>query len=219
MTYRSRSKMIAIDQFLDELLCHTKIQIKFEFGFIALIMIYKFSALFFFFLRIDILFDIWYIALADQVRVRFWSINFSRSYVLWTYRNIPNYQFSALFSSLLTDIHDLVHCFAISSCRSSSSLLLIHWFFTKLRPMDLEKYYELSVFCTFVVSPTGFAVSNSYKSKFSFVLLELLFDWIYIACRGLGLACNTLRMLVWKRITHKSSYILLTYCFTTSNCT
>jgi hypothetical protein len=39
--------------------------------------------------------------------------------------------------------------------------------------MDLEKHYNLSVFCTLVVPPTGFAVADSWKSKFNFVLLEL----------------------------------------------
>jgi hypothetical protein len=33
----------------------------------------------------------------------------------------------------------LVHCFAILSCRSSSSLVLIHWLITKLWPMDLKR--------------------------------------------------------------------------------
>jgi hypothetical protein len=34
--------------------------------------------------------------------------------------------------------------------------------------------YELSVLCTFVAPPPiGFAVSDSYKSKFSLVMLEL----------------------------------------------
>jgi hypothetical protein len=38
--------------------------------------------------------------------------------------------------------------------------------------MDLEKYYELSVFYTFVVPSTAFTVSDSYKSSLSFVMLE-----------------------------------------------
>jgi hypothetical protein len=33
----------------------------------------------------------------------------------------------------------LVHCFAIPRYRFSLSLALIHWFFTKLWPLDLEK--------------------------------------------------------------------------------
>jgi hypothetical protein len=33
----------------------------------------------------------------------------------------------------------LVHCFAIPRYRSRLSLVLIHWFFTKLWPLDLEK--------------------------------------------------------------------------------
>jgi hypothetical protein len=75
----------------------------------------------------------------------------------------------------------LVHCFTIPRYRSSSNLFLIHLNFTNLWPMDLEKYYELSVLCTFVappLPPTGFVVSDSYKSKFSFVLLELF--WLNI---------------------------------------
>jgi hypothetical protein len=45
----------------------------------------------------------------------------------------------------------LVHCFDISRYRSSLSLVLIYWFFMKLWPLDLEKYHEFSVFCTFFV--------------------------------------------------------------------
>jgi hypothetical protein len=52
----------------------------------------------------------------------------------------------------------LVHCFAVLSCRSSSNLVFIHLNFMKFWPMDLEKHYKLSVFCTLVVPPTGFAV-------------------------------------------------------------
>jgi hypothetical protein len=40
-----------------------------------------------------------------------------------------------------------------------------------LRRMDLEKLYEMSVVLHFCSPPTGFAVSDSYKSKFSFVML------------------------------------------------
>jgi hypothetical protein len=45
----------------------------------------------------------------------------------------------------------LVHCFAIPRYRSSLTLVMIHWFFTKLWPLDLEKYHEFSVFRTFFV--------------------------------------------------------------------
>jgi hypothetical protein len=38
-------------------------------------------------------------------QVKFQSINFSLSYCPWTLKNIMNYQFSALFFSLLTDIY------------------------------------------------------------------------------------------------------------------
>jgi hypothetical protein len=89
-------------------------------------------------------FDIWYIALpyldTDQLWVWFWSIDFSRSYGPWTKKKITNYQFSALFSLCLQIfIWCLVHCFAIPRYRLSFSLALIHWFFTKLWPLDLEK--------------------------------------------------------------------------------
>ena len=54
-------------------------------------------------------FDIWYVALSYQVtdQVRIWSrsIDFSRSYGPWTQKNFMNYQFSALFSQVLADIH------------------------------------------------------------------------------------------------------------------
>jgi hypothetical protein len=46
----------------------------------------------------------------------------------------------------------------------------------KLLPMNLEKYYELSDFCTLApttTTTTDFAVSDSYKSKFSLVMLKL----------------------------------------------
>jgi hypothetical protein len=45
-----------------------------------------------------------------------------------------------------------VHRFAIPRYRSRLSLILIHWFFPKLWPLDLEKYHELSVFQTFFLS-------------------------------------------------------------------
>jgi hypothetical protein len=44
------------------------------------------------------------------------------------------------------------YSFVILSCRSNSSLVLIHYIFTKLWPLNKEKYLELSVFFTFVLS-------------------------------------------------------------------
>jgi hypothetical protein len=138
MTYRSSSKMVAIDQFLEELcflrdftvfrtflsllidinlifgtlLCHTNIQINFEFGFDLLIFHevlalglrktnHELSVLRFFF---SYSFDIWYIALP---------------YVVY---------------------------------RSNLSLVLIHWFFTKLWPLDLEKKSRIVSFQHFLCS-------------------------------------------------------------------
>jgi hypothetical protein len=61
------------------------------------------------------------------------------------------------------------------------------------------KYYELSVFYSFLVPLTGFAagfaVSDSYKSNFSFDLLQL-FLIEYTTGRGLGVSYNTPGMLV-----------------------
>jgi hypothetical protein len=59
------------------------------------------------------------------------------------------YSFPDFFSLCLQIfIWYLVHCFAIPRYRSNLSLILIHWFFTKLWPLDLEKNHELSVFPT-----------------------------------------------------------------------
>jgi hypothetical protein len=46
----------------------------------------------------------------------------------------------------------LVQCFAIPIYRSSVGLVLIHWCFPKLWPLDIEKYHESSVFRTFFLS-------------------------------------------------------------------
>jgi hypothetical protein len=85
--------LVAIDQFLEELYPLNEKSVFRPFFLFA----YRYS------------FDIWYIALpyqdTDQVQVWFRSIDFPRSYGLWTYKNITNYQFSGFFFSLLTDIH------------------------------------------------------------------------------------------------------------------
>jgi hypothetical protein len=129
--------MVAIDQFLEELcpltdftvfrtffplltdihlifstlLCHTKIQIKFEFGFDPLIF-------------------------PEVMALELRKIS----------RIISFPDFFSLCLQIF--IYYLVHYFAILSCRSSSSLIFypfeIQW------PMDLEKHYKLSVFCTLV---------------------------------------------------------------------
>jgi hypothetical protein len=106
------------------LLCNTKIQIKFEFGFDPLIF---------------------HKVMAFGLRKKSRIISFPDFFSL----------------CLQIFIWYLVHCFAIPRYRLSFSLILIHWFFTKLWPLDLEKHYKLSVFCTLVVPPTGFAVSDS----------------------------------------------------------
>jgi hypothetical protein len=191
MTYRSSLKMVAIDQFLDEL-CPLNLIILRDFTVFRTSLCLQ---IFIWYLvhcfAISRYRSSWSFVSIHWFFSKFWPLDLERK-KLWIW-----YQFSTLFFfSLLTDIHwYLVHCFAILSCRSSSSLVLIHLFFSKLWPMDLEKYYELSVICTFVDPPTCIAVSDSYKSKFSFVLLEL-FLIEYTTSRGLGIACNTFRMLI-----------------------
>jgi hypothetical protein len=56
----------------------------------------------------------------------------------------------------------LVHCFAIPRYRLSFSLVLVHWFFTKLWPLDLEKNHELSVFRTFSLSAYRYSFNIWY---------------------------------------------------------
>jgi hypothetical protein len=58
------------------------------------------------------------------------------------------------FLCLQIFISCLIHCFAIPGYRSSLSLVLIHWFSSKLWPLDLEKYHDFSVFRTFFSLPT-----------------------------------------------------------------
>jgi hypothetical protein len=57
------------------------------------------------------------------------------------------YSFADFFSLCLQIfIWYFVHCFAVPRYIFSLRLDLIHWFFTKLWPMDLEKNHELLVF-------------------------------------------------------------------------
>jgi hypothetical protein len=98
------------------LLCHTEIQIKFEFGSDPLI-----------FQEV--------IALGLRKKSRIISLPHFFSLCLQIF------------------IWYLVHCFAIPRYSFSLSLALIHRFFTKLWPLDLEKNHELSVFRTFFLSP------------------------------------------------------------------
>ena len=134
------------------LVLHDKIQVKFEFGFDPLlfpkVMVHGLREISriisfpdFFLSAYRYSFDIWYIALpyqdTDQVWVWFWSIDFSRSYGPWTWKK--DHDLSVLGTFFLIFIWYLVHCFAIPRYRLSLSLALIHWFFTKLWPLDLKK--------------------------------------------------------------------------------
>jgi hypothetical protein len=70
--------------------------------------------------------------------------------------------------------------------------------FHEVMAHGLREILRIVSFCTLVHSPTpwtAFAVSDSYKYKFSFALLGL-FLIEYTTGSGLSIACNTLRMLV-----------------------
>jgi hypothetical protein len=56
----------------------------------------------------------------------------------------------------------LVLCFVILRYRSSLNLILIHWFFTKLWPLDLEKYHKFSVFRRFFFRPFRYSFDTWY---------------------------------------------------------
>jgi hypothetical protein len=72
--------------------------------------------------------------------------------------------------------------------RSNSSFGFGPLSFREVMALGLGKCNKMSVFCTFVVPLTGFAVSDrTLQIKINFVMLEL-----YTAGRGLGIACNTL---------------------------
>jgi hypothetical protein len=70
----------------------------------------------------------------------------------------------------------LVHRFAIPRYRLSLSLALIHWFFTKLWPLDLEKYHELSVFRTFSLSLLT-DIHLMYRTLFFHTKLQIKFKF------------------------------------------
>jgi hypothetical protein len=72
------------------------------------------------------------------------------------------YSFPEFFSLCLQIFICLVHCFAIPRYRSSLSLVLIHRFFTKLWPLDIEKYHELLVFWTFSLSAYRYSFNIWY---------------------------------------------------------
>jgi hypothetical protein len=116
------------DLIFGTLLCHTKIQIKIEFGFDPLI-------------------------LNEVITLGFRKIS-------------QIFSFAHIFSlSLQIFIWYLVHCFAILSCKSNSIFVLIHLFFMKLWPLDLQKYYKLSVFAFAVTLRPQFFQSHPVASN------------------------------------------------------
>jgi hypothetical protein len=132
---------------------------------------------------------IWYLDIVlpyqdtDQVQLWFWSLYFSRSYCPWTLKNITNYQFSALFFSKLSGIHFI---FGTVLCYTK---LPIYFKFGCDQLIFLEviacglKNITNCQFSALLLSHTSFADSDSYKSKFSFVMLEL-FRLNYTVGRG-----------------------------------
>jgi hypothetical protein len=95
------------------------------------------------------------------------------------------YSFPDFFSLCLQIfIWYLVHCFAIPRYRSSLSLVLIHWFFTKLWPLDLEKKnHEFSLLRTFSLIFIWYLVHGftipTYRSSMSLVLIHWFFTKLW----------------------------------------
>jgi hypothetical protein len=108
----------------------------------------------------------------DQARVWFWSTDFSRSYGLSQIISFPHFFFLVRAFRYSVFIWYLVHCFATPRYRSSSSLVLNHWFFVKLSSRDLNNI------CTFVVPLQ--ALQSRVVTNQNLVLLYLnYFDWMY----------------------------------------
>jgi hypothetical protein len=90
------------------------------------------------------------------------------------------YSFPDFFSLCLQIfIWYLVHCFATPRYRLSSSLVLIHWFFTKLWPLDLEKKSRIISFMYFFLIFIWYLVhwlcDTKMQIKFEFGFGPLIF--------------------------------------------
>jgi hypothetical protein len=87
----------------------------------------------------------------------------------------------------------LVHCFAILSCRSSSSLVFYPFEIHEVMVHGLRKTLQ-------IVSSLHFGrlalQSQIVRNQNLVLFFSSYFDGIYIG-RGLGIACNTLRLLVF----------------------
>jgi hypothetical protein len=103
------------------------------------------------------------------------------------------YSISDFFSLCLhIFIWYLVHCFAIWRYRSSLSLVLIHWFFTKLWPLDLEKNNELSVLSTFFPIFIWYLVHWFTIPRYRLSLSLALIHWFFTKLWPLDLAKKSL---------------------------
>jgi hypothetical protein len=103
----------------------------------------------------------------------------------WLYHKLSVFQ--TFFLSVYSFIWYFVHCFAILSRILSLNLVLVHWFFTKLCPLDWEKYHELSVFHTFVSPPSsllsGLANQNLVLfclNYFCYLVISLVGDFVLL---------------------------------------
>jgi hypothetical protein len=158
------------------LLCHTKIHIKFEFGFDPLIFhkvmahglrkisqIISFPHLLSLLTDIHLIFGTCTLLCHTKIQIKFEfafdPLIFTK---LWTLDLEKISRIFCTFFSLLTDIHFI---FGTLFCNTKLQIKFKFGFnpleFHELWPMDLEKYHALSVVCTFIVLPTGFKVSDS----------------------------------------------------------
>jgi hypothetical protein len=124
------------------LICHTKILIKLEFGFDPVCLSVRPST------KFSGLFSAMCPAIALKLCIWLYNYDLQMKFEDGCYRPILRrvmpleglYSFLDFFSLCLqVSFWYLVHCFDIVRYRSSLILVLIHWFFTKLWPLDLEK--------------------------------------------------------------------------------
>jgi hypothetical protein len=145
------------------LLCHIKIQFKFELGFdpsifhgVMAVGLRKISQILsfphFFLSCFHLIFGTLLCHTTIQIKFElgFDPLIFHKVMALGLRKISQILSFPHFFPSCFQIfIWYLVHCFAIPRYRWSSNLVLIHQFFTELWPLDLGKYHKFSVFRTF----------------------------------------------------------------------
>jgi hypothetical protein len=111
------------------------------------------------------------------------------------------YHISSVFLTFVSRLTDIPLIFGTLLCHTKLQIKFKFGFdplnFHEVMVHELRKILRIVSFLHFCCTPrlTGFEVLDSYKSKFCFVTLEL-FLIENTTGRGLGIACNTLRMLV-----------------------